>query len=189
MSMQHRRQTLIQLGALGAGLTALGPTRVFAAVFMDMAQAQQVLLPLADQFDLINTALNDTMLNAISKASDQRIPKGFAPQCWVALRAGKRVGWFMTDRVIGKNDYIDYAVGFDNDTSVMGVEVLAYRENHGAEIRQSAWRRQFTGRKTPSQMRFNDEIRNISGATLSCQHVTEGVQRLSALAGLLSNAS
>ena len=29
--------------------------------------------------------------------------------------------------------------------------------------------------------KLGDDIRNISGATLSCQHVTEGVQRLSAL--------
>jgi hypothetical protein len=34
-------------------------------------------------------------------------------------------------------------------------------------------------------MRFADDIKNISGATLSCQHVTEGVQRLSALVGLM----
>jgi hypothetical protein len=34
-------------------------------------------------------------------------------------------------------------------------------------------------------MRFADDIRNISGATLSCQHVTEGMQRLSALAAQL----
>ena len=34
-------------------------------------------------------------------------------------------------------------------------------------------------------MRFADDIRNISGATLSCQHVTEGMQRLSALAAML----
>ena len=59
--------------------------------------------------------------------------------------------------------------------------MLVYRESHGAEIRTPAWRRQFEGRKGPSQIRFGDDIRNISGATLSCQHVTEGVQRLSAL--------
>ena len=46
---------------------------------------------------------------------------------------------------------------------------------------QANWRRQFNGRKKPQSMRFADDIKNISGATLSCQHVTEGVQRLSAL--------
>lgn len=65
------------------------------------------------------------------------------------------------------------------------MEVTAYRESHGAEIRNAAWRRQFSGRKGPGQLRFGDDIRNISGATLSCQHVTEGVQRLSALLALL----
>jgi Na+-transporting NADH:ubiquinone oxidoreductase subunit NqrC len=66
------------------------------------------------------------------------------------------------------------------------MEVLAYRESHGAEIKQSAWRKQFVGKKGPGTMRFADDIRNISGATLSCQHVTEGMQRLSALAALVA---
>jgi Na+-transporting NADH:ubiquinone oxidoreductase subunit NqrC len=67
----------------------------------------------------------------------------------------------------------------------LGLEILAYRESHGAEIKQTAWRKQFAGKKGPAAMRFADDIRNISGATLSCQHVTEGMQRLSALAAQL----
>jgi hypothetical protein len=37
-------------------------------------------------------------------------------------------------------------------------------------------------------LRFGADIRNISGATLSCQHVTEGVQRLSAIVQRLVDA-
>ena len=53
-------------------------------------------------------------------------------------------------------------------------------------MRQAQWRAQFKGRKGPQSLRFADDIRNVSGATLSCQHLTEGVQRLSALVQLLA---
>jgi Na+-translocating ferredoxin:NAD+ oxidoreductase RnfG subunit len=189
MTFQHRRQTLGQLGALGLGVITLAPARLFAAVFLDTPQAQKLLFPAADQFTLITQPFTDALLANIAKSSEQRIPKSFAPQCWRATQDNKAMGWFITDRVIGKMDLIDYAVGFDAQGVITGMEILAYRETHGAEIRQAAWRRQFTGRKNPAQLRFADDIRNISGATLSCQHVTEGVQRLSAWVALLANPS
>ena len=185
MPLHPRRKALQQMGAIGLGLATLSPMRAFSAVFMDAEQAQKLLHPTADQFSGLAIQLSEALLAQIAKASEQRIPRGFAPQCWVATRNDKRVGWVILDRVIGKYDLIDYAVGFDADGVVTGIEILAYRETHGAEIRQAGWRRQFNGRKGPGQIRFADDIRNISGATLSCQHVTEGVQRLSALAAWL----
>lgn len=180
----HRRQILQRTGALGLGSTLMA-SNVFAAVFMDVEQAQKLLVPQAEQFQAVELALDADKLALIAKQSDSRVPKNFAPHVWQALAAGKAVGWVATDRVIGKYDWIDFAVGFSPDGVTTGVEVMAYRESHGAEIRQAAWRKQFNGRQGPQNMRFADDIRNISGATLSCQHVTEGVQRLSALLGLL----
>jgi hypothetical protein len=127
-------------------------------------------------------ALDAGALATVAEMSRTRVPPGFAPAAWSGLDAqGKPAGFVLADRVIGKYELIDYAVGFLPDGSATQVEVMAYRESHGAEIRNLEWRRQFSGRKGPGQMRFGDDIRNISGATLSCQHVTEGVQRLAAL--------
>jgi Na+-translocating ferredoxin:NAD+ oxidoreductase RnfG subunit len=119
---------------------------------------------------------------AALKAAGLAVPPGYAPKAWLARSGEALQGWVLFDRVVGKYELIDYAAGFNPQGQLTGVEVLVYRESHGAEIRTPAWRRQFEGRKGPSQVRFGDDIRNISGATLSCQHVTEGVQRLSALA-------
>lgn len=44
-----------------------------------------------------------------------------------------------------------------------------------------AWQRQFSGREGLDQLRFEADIKNIAGATLSCGHVTEGVRWLMAL--------
>jgi Na+-transporting NADH:ubiquinone oxidoreductase subunit NqrC len=60
-------------------------------------------------------------------------------------------------------------------------EIMTYRESHGGEIRNAAWRRQFTGRRDGAALRPAVDIRNIAGATLSCEHVTAGVRYLSAL--------
>jgi Na+-translocating ferredoxin:NAD+ oxidoreductase RnfG subunit len=175
--MINRRRTL----GLGAA-AALWNTRTFAAVFMDIAQARKLLLPQAATFQLLPLGLDADAVAAVAHASGTRIPPGYNPAAWAGLDAqGRRAGFVLADQVVGKYELIDYAAGFAPDGSVTQVEVLAYRESHGAEIRNLAWRQQFTGRKGPAQLRFGDDIRNISGATLSCRHVTEGVQRLAAI--------
>lgn len=179
--MIDRRRTLAHGAALGAA-AALWNTRVFAAVFMDIEQARRVLLPQAATFQLLPLGLDAAALAAVAQASGTRIPPGYNPAAWAGLDAqGQRVGFVLADQVVGKYELIDYAAGFAPDGTLGQLEILAYRESHGAEIRNIAWRKQFAGRRGPAQMRFGDDIRNISGATLSCQHVTEGVQRLAAI--------
>lgn len=184
--MRHdRRRSLQRVAGLGVAAAGLWNTRLFAAVYMDIEQAQRVLLPQASNFQPWPLALDAAVLAAIAQATEKRVPPGFSPGAWIGLDAqGQRVGFVLADRVVGKFELIDYAAGFNVDGTVTQVEVLAYRESHGAEIRNLAWRKQFTGRKGPAQMRFGEEVRNISGATLSCQHVTEGMQRLSAIVAL-----
>ena len=178
--MPDRRQTL-RCGAALAG-AALWNTRVFAAVFLDLEAARKAVLPQAASYQPVPLALDASALDAVAQASQTHVPQNFHPLAFAGLDAqGAPAGFVLADRVVGKYELIDYAVGFLPDGTVNQVEVMAYRESHGAEIRNLAWRRQFTGRKGPAQMRFGDDIRNISGATLSCQHVTEGVQRLAAL--------
>jgi Na+-translocating ferredoxin:NAD+ oxidoreductase RnfG subunit len=93
-------------------------------------------------------------------------------QAWRATSGG----WFLLDKVIGKHELISYAIGINVDGSVKQVEVLDYRESYGYEVRSPAWRGQFVGKKNAPSL--TEEIRNISGATLSCRHLTEGVKRL-----------
>ena len=62
--------------------------------------------------------------------------------------------------------------------AVHSVEILQYRESYGGEINNQSWLAQFVGKTSGSSLRINDDIRNISGATLSSTHVTEGVKRV-----------
>jgi Na+-translocating ferredoxin:NAD+ oxidoreductase RnfG subunit len=75
-------------------------------------------------------------------------------------------------------EMITYALALDPSGAVKSLDVLAYRESHGDAIRLPAWRAQFTGKRASDPVRIDGDIRNISGATLSCRHVTEGVHRL-----------
>jgi Na+-translocating ferredoxin:NAD+ oxidoreductase RnfG subunit len=87
-------------------------------------------------------------------------------------------GLFIVDEVIGKHELITYALGLNADGSVRQIEILDYRESYGWEIRNQNWRHQFVGKTTADPVRLDRDIRNISGATMSCRHVTEGVKRL-----------
>ncbi len=103
----------------------------------------------------------------------------------IKVRAGKMAvwktesgGWFILDAVIGKHEFIDYAVALEADGSVKGIEILVYREGYGDAVVNARWRDQFTGKRHTDSVSHGKEIMNISGATMSCRHITEGMNRL-----------
>ena len=102
---------------------------------------------------------------------------------WKAQAGDRLLGLFVVDHVIGKHLYIDYAVALDPTGRVMRVEILQYRESYGGEVREPGWLAQFVGKTSSSSLKVGSDIRNISGATLSSQHVTEGVKRILATYG------
>jgi len=104
-----------------------------------------------------------------------------AGRIWRAESGGHLAGFFIFDRVIGKHLYIDYVVALDPGGRIRSVEILQYRESYGGEIRSPSWLAQFVGKTSASALQVGTDIRNISGATLSSHHVTEGVKRIMAI--------
>jgi hypothetical protein len=102
---------------------------------------------------------------------------------WKAHAGEKLLGLFVVDRVIGKHLYIDYAVALDPTGRVSRVEILEYRESYGGEVRSPSWLAQFVGKSNSSNVKVGNDIRNISGATLSSLHLTEGVKRILTIYG------
>jgi len=45
-------------------------------------------------------------------------------------------------------------------------------------VNNPKWREQFLGRGAYEHLKLDQQIKNISGATLSCKHITDGVNRL-----------
>lgn len=58
------------------------------------------------------------------------------------------------------------------------IEIMQYNESYGYEVRNASWRAQFVGKSAHSPLQLNVDIKNISGATLSSKHITDGVKRL-----------
>ncbi|QYY32754.1 MULTISPECIES: FMN-binding protein [Cupriavidus] len=90
-------------------------------------------------------------------------------------------GWFIVDHVTSKHGKIGYAVGLDSNGAVRAIEILSYQESYGREVGNAEWRAQFVGKTSRDALRLGKDIRNISGATLSCKNVTQGVKRVLAL--------
>ena len=142
-----------------------------ALVYLSVEQAQQLMFgarPLAP----LPLVLGAADISAIERDSGVKVYAG-------SLRAWKADdGYFFIDAVVGKHDLINYAVALSADGKVRQVEILEYREGYGGEVRNASWRAQFVGRHHGDPIQIGQDIQNISGATLSCQHVTDGIRRL-----------
>ena len=168
------------IGAL-VGLAAGAPVQVaVAADYLSVEGAQKALFPQAERFTEVVLALSAAQHDRVAALAGPQPPHR-SLRAWRALHGDQLLGFVFIDEVIGKEDFITYAVGIDPQGRLSAPEVLAYRESHGGEIRNEAWRRQFAGRHGLDELRVQTDIKNIAGATLSCEHVTEGVRWLTAL--------
>jgi FMN-binding domain len=142
-----------------------------ALVYLTVEQAQALMFP-GETLTPLPVVLSAAAIAAIGKDSG------------VPVYAGSLTGWkaangyFFTDSVIGKHDLIRYAVALDVDGKVREVEILEYREAYGGEVRNARWLRQFVGLHHGDTVKVGRGIQNISGATLSSEHLTDGIRRL-----------
>ena len=165
----------------GLLLAVLPPVPVVvAADYLSVDAAQKAIFPQADAYQEVLLPQNPEQLQALSARAGPQ-PRHGVVRVWSATRAGVLLGHVFVDEVIGRQSLITYGVGIDTGGALRNLEILAYRESHGGEIRNSAWRAQFDHRDTLEQLRFRTDIKNISGATISSEHVTQGVRWLLAL--------
>ena len=149
----------------------------YATRYLTVEEAQRLAVPAATQFVEAHVIFRPSDVATIERRSGQRV-QARGQQVWRAQADGRLLGFFIVDYVIGKHLVIDYSVALEPDGRVKGVEVLEYRESYGSEITSHSWLRQFVGKTGRDAVTVDKDIRNISGATLSSQHVTEGVKRI-----------
>ena len=164
------RATRAWLGSAPVALVCAVPGH--AAQYLTVEQAQQAIFPGAS-FTRADVTLSDEQKKQIEDASGADV-RDRTQQVW-KVEGG---GWLIIDEVLGKHEFITYALGLDAAGAVKQIEVLDYRETYGSEIRDAKWRAQFTGMTSPSAPKLGKNIQNVSGATLSCRHLTDGVRRL-----------
>lgn len=149
-----------------------GTSALWAETFLTAEQAKQLIFP-DKQMQPFEVQLTKEQMQSIKKASKTRVRdtliKGFK---------SADGDYLFIDQVVGKHEFIDIAVGLNNQGKVQGIEVLTYRESYGSEIRNPKWQAQFDQVGPEKVLLLDQDIKNISGATLSCRHITDGINRL-----------
>ena len=145
--------------------------------YLSVAEAQKLCFPQADSFEEREIRFKPHEIAALEKMSAVKV-LNLGNRFWVSHQGTNLLGVVVIDHVLGKHEIIDYVVAIAPGGKVLQIEVLEYRESHGTEIRRVKWRDQFKGKTASSPLKLNDDIYNISGATMSCRHVTEGVRRV-----------
>ena len=175
--------SLVPVAAIAAA--GLGAAPAFAIDYMNAEQARKLLFPAAAKWQDKSVTLDAAQLRSVADRAG--MPARSA--AWNLSNAlddkGGVIGTVVVDQVIGKFELITYAVGIDRSGAITGIEILSYRESHGSEVRLPAWRRQFAGKSLAQPIKAGEDIAIISGATMSCNHVTDGVRRIVALVAML----
>jgi Na+-transporting NADH:ubiquinone oxidoreductase subunit NqrC len=166
----------IRWAAPPALILSIAPA-AYATRYLTIEEAQKLAFPAATQFAEAHVVFRPADIAAIERISGQKV-RTRGQQVWRADAAGRLLGFFIVDYVIGKHLVIDYAVALEPDGRVRQVEILEYRESYGGEIANRNWLAQFVGKTSRDPLGLDKDIRNISGATLSSRHVTEGVKRI-----------
>jgi FMN-binding domain len=181
IALSYRRTVSHQYEIPGFIVAAfLAAPIVAAADYLSVEGAQKAVFPDAAAFEEVFVIESPDQLQAALARAGQQPPHGTI-RIWKATRDGVLLGHVFIDEVIGKQELITYAIGIDASGTLRNLEIMSYRESHGGEVRNPAWRAQFNQRHTLDQLHFRADIKNISGATLSSEHVTEGVRWLMAL--------
>jgi len=144
----------------------------YAATYLTVEQAQQAIFP-GQKLSQSFVTLTSEQAREIERRSDAKV-RHKEVQLWKASGGG----YFIVDEVVGKHEFITYAVGLNADGTVKQIEIMTYRESYGYEVRNADWRAQFVGKNVSAPLKLSQDIKNISGATLSCRHITDGVKRI-----------
>jgi Na+-transporting NADH:ubiquinone oxidoreductase subunit NqrC len=175
MDTSHRRPAIV---------VSAGAIPCYAATYLTVEQAQKFCFGESAAFTAVDVKLTSAQMKALEKDSGVRVRLD-TEKVWRVESGGKLQGWFIQDEVLGKHEFINWVLALNADGSVRQIEILDYCETYGYQIREEKWRSQFYGKMHGAALKLDDDIKNISGATLSCRHITDGVKRLLSLYDLV----
>jgi hypothetical protein len=150
----------------------IAPAVAHAKIYVGVEETQRRLFP-GETLTPNPVALTETQRDTMRDRSSVREPfRG--ERVWKTAKGD----WFIVDEVVGKHEMVKYALAINADGTIKGIEIMEYVESYGYEVGEATWRGQFAGKTGEAALKLNKDISNISGATLSCKHLTDGVKRL-----------
>jgi hypothetical protein len=149
----------------------IAPAMVQAAAFLTVEEAQNAIFPGAT-FTPADLVLGKAQVEELLRVSRSTVLRSRV-KAWKVSGGG----WFILDQVFGRDDRITYGIGIDAGGAVKGIEILVCESGYEG-VRSPRWLEQFYGVTQATSADLEGRIANISGTTLSVNHITEGVRRV-----------
>lgn len=143
-------------------------------------------------FEIINSNFNSPTINIekfeldknLKAQIEQKVRQRFYQDyvyIYKIIVDGYEEGIAIIDNVIGKSMPITFMVIFNNQGNIISSSILKYREPYGGGVTSEDWQSQFNGKNSDSNFKVGEDVSTISGATISVNSVSTGIQKLAIL--------
>ena len=106
---------------------------------------------------------------------------------WTISNNDTTIAYALLDNVLGKSMPITFLVIMGIDGRIINLDVIKYREAYGGEVNNKNWLAQFTNSTDTSQFIVGKNIDGISGATISVNSLSKGIQKIAVLFPLIKD--
>jgi len=106
---------------------------------------------------------------------------------WTISNNDTTIAYALLDNVLGKSMPITFLVIMGIDGRIINLDVIKYREAYGGEVDNKNWLAQFTNSTDTSQFIVGKNIDGISGATISVNSLSKGIQKIAVLFPLIKD--
>ena len=141
--------------------------------------------------DSVSIKMNTLKLNAVVKSQLQNTARQAFYRdelyYWTISQNDSTLAHAFLDNVLGKSMPITFLVLFNTEGEIISSEVIKYREAYGGEVGNKNWLAQFTNSTDTSQFKVGKNIDGISGATISVNSLTKGIQKIAILFPLIKD--
>ena len=122
-------------------------------------------------YTLDRTTFSDSIINLL--------PTDFKSDNFLKINSEEKLlGYAYIGMARSKADSFDYLILFDSNLVIIKSKVLIYREDYGGEIGSKRWLKQFVGKSLNDELNVGQNIKAISGATISVNAMTTAVNNV-----------
>ena len=100
---------------------------------------------------------------------------------WTISNDDAKIAYALMDNVIGKSMPITFLVILNSKGAILASKVIKYREAYGGEVGNKNWLAQFANLTNTTQFMIGKNIDGISGATISANSLSKGIQKITVL--------
>ncbi len=153
---------------------------LFAATLIEVPAALDQIFPEKDSVESVKVVLTPEMIAAISSRSETAkltATVGQEKVFTVAKKGADVIGVATQATEQGKWGLIQFLIAINpKTTKIEDVVVLSYEEKRGKPIARRTFLEQFIGKGLSDPLDVNNDIKGVTGATISSKAVTSAVK-------------